>query len=62
MADVTEDRRFQAWMAKVDAACQRLAGLSIYDLPDQDFRGEFESRTGAVAMARRALREEGWPG
>ena len=52
---------FDAWMRAVDAACEDIAGVSIYDLSDQPFHASYEAGTKPTNVARRALETDGWP-
>ena len=56
---LTEESRFAEWMQRVDAEIERAAGVSIHDLPDQDFRGAFEDGVSAKSFATQVLLEEG---
>ena len=44
------------WLQLVDLAVQRLAGCSVYDLPDCAYADWYEDGLGPVAAARRAIR------
>ena len=54
----TEDR-FTRWMQQVDSEVERAAGISIHDLPDQDFRSAFEDGTSAKSFAQNMLLDLG---
>ena len=49
---------FEEWMAKADRAVG-LKGLSIYDLPDMDYRTMYDEGMSPKAAARKALRNAG---
>jgi hypothetical protein len=51
---------FEQWMRAVDNAVSRIAMVSVYDLPDCDFRSWYEDGVKPVTAARRALRSAGW--
>lgn len=51
---------FEQWMERVDASSFYYAGLSVYDLPDCNFRDWYEDEVSpgrAARMARKAARE-----
>lgn len=51
---------FLLWMDKVDVWCQKLSGVSIYDLADQPFSDMFEDGRKPKAAAKLALRSDGF--
>lgn len=53
-------QRFDAWMRKVDAKVDALAGLSVHDLADQPFFDWFDADMSPATAARKALKAEGW--
>lgn len=56
MAEMTtEERAFEAWYAKVDAAMTASAGLGPDDLPDQPYYDWFEGGYTPTQAAREAL-------
>lgn len=57
-----EAEAFVAWMKKVDRAILRRVGVSIHDLPDQDFASAFEEGADPDEFALEVLEEEGWDG
>jgi hypothetical protein len=48
---------FDEWMAEVDNAVERIAGMSVHDLPDCCFRDWFDDDVKPVSAARRSIRE-----
>lgn len=52
---------FDEWMAEVDAAVQRIAFLSVHDLPDQTFYDWFESDYTPDEAAAETLEDAGYP-
>lgn len=52
----TTKMTYEAWMRQVDLACERLAGVSIHDLPDVPTRDWFEDGKAPVLAARWAIR------
>ncbi len=59
---VKADPKFDAWMAKVDAAIGKKCGLSSSDLADIDYLSMFEDGESPSAAAKAALSNEGWEG
>lgn len=51
---------FEEWMKIVDLFVYRLAGVSVYDLPDQTFMIWFKDGVKPSTAAKRALRDAGW--
>lgn len=51
---------FTAWMRHVDMAVQNIAGVSVHDLADQNFRDMYEDGVSAVEAADEILENEGW--
>lgn len=51
---------FKKWKDQVDAALEKLCGLSSDDLPDYCYRDEFEDDAEPEEAARNALREAGF--
>lgn len=47
---------FEAWMAKVNAYVEKLAGLSADDLPDCCYRDWYDDGVSPANAARRALK------
>jgi hypothetical protein len=45
-------------MKSVDAACGKLAGLSIHDLADFCYRDWYEDGMSPVSAAKKAIRSE----
>jgi len=53
---------FEEWMKQVDTAVGAIAfGLSVYDLPDIDFRALCEAGETAESAAKEALANAGFP-
>ena len=51
---------FNTWMVKVDKAVSAIAGVSVYDLPDQNFYDQWEDALSPRQAARDALIDAGW--
>lgn len=51
---------FDGWLKSVDAECIKRSGLSIYDLPDWDFRAEFDNGASPAHVAKNMLADEGF--
>lgn len=51
---------FETWMELVDDACERIAGVSIYDLPDNVFYDLYEDGYTPAEAAKNTLTEAGW--
>lgn len=51
---------FEAWMAAVDRAVMRRAGVSASDLADMPYRDWHEDGVSPADAARKLLIEEGW--
>jgi hypothetical protein len=49
-------KTFEQWMTAVDAAVERLCGLSASDLPDVCYRDWYEDGISPATAARRAVR------
>jgi len=47
---------FEEWMAALDRILWKYRGLSIYDLPDCQYRNWFDSRLKPAFAINRALR------
>ena len=58
--DTPSDAPFEAWLARADAVCCKLVGMSIYDLPDYCYRDAFDDGMTPAAAAKSALRAAGW--
>ena len=58
MTRYTEDQ-FDAWLAAVDNAVVRMAGVGKDDLPDYCYRDAFEDGRAPAAVARSAIRAAG---
>lgn len=58
--DPTATRAFDAWLTKVDARIQALAGLSLDDLTDCDTAGMFANHVSPAAAAHAILAENGF--
>ena len=54
------DGPFYRWMAAVDRHVWTLAGCSIYDLPDYDFRSMFDDDVVPAESVNRVLEEAGF--
>ena len=53
---------FEAWLVALDAAVIGRAGLSVYDLPDQDFWSLYDEFKGDPdGAASQVLEDEGFP-
>jgi hypothetical protein len=53
---------FEVWMQQVDVLVGEIAfGLSVYDLPDIDFRGLYEAGETAQTAAEEALASADFP-
>jgi len=55
-----ENKGFEQWMKAVDKVVERLAGLSVYDLPDMPFYDMYEDDYTPIEAARATLTESGW--
>lgn len=51
---------FETWMKNVDNAVSEIAGLSVYDLPDANFRDAYNDEIRPQAMAKAVLSSAGW--
>ena len=51
---------FDRWMSAVDIHCYRIAGLSVYDLPDCLFADWHKRGMAPLTAARRALKRAGY--
>jgi hypothetical protein len=51
---------FLQWLAIVDRWLDRTADCCIADLPDFDYRREFDAGTPATFAGKMALLREGW--
>jgi hypothetical protein len=48
---------FEQWMSQIDRAIARICGgLTADDLPDYDYRGDYNARRDPQATAARAIR------
>lgn len=53
-----DNRGFDTFMEKVEAiVAARTGGLSVYDLPDIDYRSMYEDGARPAAAAARAIKE-----
>jgi hypothetical protein len=52
----SDDLAFEAWMKKVDQACEARFGISIHDLPDYCFRDAFDDGETPARTALDAIR------
>lgn len=52
---------FRDWMIRLDHLCIRLTGLSIRDLPDQDFASMFDDELTPKEALSDILEDEGFP-
>ena len=43
---------FEQWMAGVDKQVQRRIGVSVYDLPDWNYRDAYDAGAGVVDTAK----------
>lgn len=50
-------RTFETWMRATDAAVLAKVGMSVYDLPDINFRDRYENGDTANSAANAAIRE-----
>ncbi len=57
---MSEDMKFRRWMAKVDAALERLCGMSSGEISDADYVAYFEDEATPGLAARMAMREAGF--
>lgn len=57
---VGNEADFTAWMQAVDHAVWQLAGCSIHDLPDCNFRPLFDDGLTPLEMAQEALQDAGF--
>lgn len=53
------DDSFETWLEQVDAVVQGTIGLSVHDLPDQDFRSMFDDGMEPAEAAAEILENEG---
>jgi hypothetical protein len=51
---------FEAWMKAADRIVEQIAGVSIHDLPDIDFRGLYDSDADPEEAAEAALEYAGF--
>lgn len=51
---------YTGWENAVDEAVYRIAGVSLYDLPDVDLWSWWEDGYGPSSAARKALRNAGY--
>lgn len=56
--DKAED--FFVFMEEVNAACKRHVGMSVFDLPDQEFAAAFEDGVDPWEFAEEFLEDEGF--
>lgn len=54
--DTNDNPTFRHWMARVEQWRYRAAGISVYDLPDCDYRTWYDERLRPIRAANRALR------
>ncbi len=60
LAEATaEDQPFYRWMGAIDQQIWQLAGCSVYDLPDTNFRVLFNDEMAAAEVANNILQEAG---
>lgn len=57
---LSEDGLFYAWMNKIDQHVWQVAGCSIYDLPDYNFREMFEDSADPAEVVNTVLSEAGF--
>jgi len=50
---------FEEWMEKVDELMEERYGVSIHDLPDQQYRDCYDSSIGPLEMVYMILANEG---
>lgn len=50
-------RSFGDWMEEVDAALERLSGMSSGDLPDWPYRDAYDDGLNPISVAREVLSE-----
>lgn len=51
---------FEDWMAQVDREVEKIAYVSVYDLPDYMFRDAYDDGEKPENVAKRVLEEAGW--
>lgn len=54
--DAAKRSTFEQYMQAIDFWCNRLAGLSVYDLSDYCFRDAYDDGVKASTVARRAIK------
>ena len=60
---VNDDRlTFAAWLAKANAACVSISGVSLDDLPDANTYDAWHDGEDPAEFARDVLEEEGFSG
>lgn len=57
--DASDQPTFEQWMARVDGTLRKLRGLSVYDLPDCNFRDWYDARLRPIRACNRALKSAG---
>lgn len=57
----TPPNPYQQWLNAVNLALESIAGIGMYDLPDQPFQDWYESEMTPQEAARIMLEEEGFP-
>ena len=56
-----DEHQYRLWMRKVDRVVIVLAGVSVFDLPDQPFRDWYADQFTAREAAIMALESDGYP-
>lgn len=51
---------FKEWMKRLDLQIEKRIEVSIYDLPDQDFRSAYRDGITPSAFAREVVAREGF--
>lgn len=51
---------FKQWMAEVDDELESICGLGHLDLPDANYRDEYDAGTTPAEMAEMVLEQEGF--
>lgn len=51
------EQSFEDWMGEVDGYVERLVGLSTSDLPDRDYRGDYEGGWTPKEVAKEVFRD-----
>jgi len=60
MDEIREAKKFDAWMAEIDAIIGAKFGIGYDDLPDVDYTGMFEDGFTPKRAANAAIRNAGW--